>query len=136
MGLEVSEGADDEGAVGPGAGEGNVEVEAGGARVPAVAVGDGGKGTGGAGVRAGGVRGGKLAHHQVPGGGPGRSDGGDEGPRWEGPAPEEAADGGEGIGGGGRGRHPKTAERVAFGNPARAAGQRECRSKEGGGGGS
>lgn len=84
-GLEVPEGADEEGAVGPGAGEGDVEVEGRGrVRVRVreeVGGGHGGEGAGGAGVGAGGIGGGELAHHEEPRGGPGGSDGGDEGLR-------------------------------------------------------
>lgn len=96
-GFEAFEGADDEGAVGPGAGEADVEVE--------VLAGEGGgggvgkaEGGGGAGVAAAGVGGGELGHHEVPSGGPGGAGGGDEEVGREGLAPEETCDGGDGVG--------------------------------------
>lgn len=62
--------------MGPGAGQGDVEVE-----VDWVLVGrsgGGAKSAGGAGVGARRVGGGKLPHHEMPRGVPGGTDGGDE----------------------------------------------------------
>lgn len=50
---------------------------------------------GGSGVIPGGVGGGDLGHHEVPRGGPGGADGGDEELGGEGLAPEELGDGGD-----------------------------------------
>lgn len=52
----------------------------------------------GSGVTAGWVGGGELGHHEVPCGGPGGTDGGDEELGWEGRAPEEFGDAGKEVG--------------------------------------
>lgn len=73
-GLEAEERADDEGAVGPGAGEAHVEVEPGAGRPR-----DGGEAGRRAGEGAGGgVRGRELPHEDPPRGGPAVADGEDE----------------------------------------------------------
>lgn len=94
--FEALECPDDEGAVGPGAWEANVKVE--------VLAGNVGGGVvdaefgGGSRVTTGRVGRGHLGHHEVPGGGPGGADGGDEELGREGLAPEELGDGSYEVG--------------------------------------
>lgn len=92
--FEALEGPDDEGAVGPGAGEAHVEVKMRIVRGWAWAAGDfvGPESGGGPGVTTGGVGGGELGHHEAPRGVPGGADGGDEEIRREGWAPQELRD--------------------------------------------
>jgi hypothetical protein len=91
--LEAEERADEEGAVRPGAGEADVEVEAGGGRPH-----DGGEAGGAAreGARLGvGRR--ELAHEDAPGCGPAVADGEDERRRGQRAPPQDAGEGGEGV---------------------------------------
>lgn len=73
--------------MGPGAWKADVEVEGVGflaAKLFGVRVSELGDGSG---VGSGWIGGGELRHHEVPGGGPGGADGGDEELWWEGFAP-------------------------------------------------
>lgn len=72
--FETFKGSNDEGAVGPGARKGGVEVEGGGVEMFWVGVTELGSGSG---VGSGWVRWGELGHHEKPDGGPGGTDGGD-----------------------------------------------------------
>lgn len=107
--MEAEEGPDEERAVGPGAGEADVEVEGGGRARRGHDGGEAGRGAG-EGAR-GRVRGGELPHEEPPRGGPAVADGEDELGRGEGPAPQDAGQGREGVllGGG------DTAEAAAVG---------------------
>lgn len=72
--------------MGPGAGKAHVEME-GFWFLAGKSGGIGAELRGGSGVVSGWVGRGELGHHEVPGGGPGGTDGGDEELGWEGGAP-------------------------------------------------